>query len=123
MPYWLEPPLLEKAFNTNPLPDRTDVLVIGGGYTGTTAAIRLKQAGVQVTLIDKEKLGTTASARNGGMTLTGLSEGLATVEKKLGKQSNTAFADPAFRAIPFYRGNPWFQPFVYAYFSLMDRWA
>ena len=43
-----------------------DVCIIGGGYTGTTAAIRLKQAGVQVTLIDKEKLGTTASARNGG---------------------------------------------------------
>jgi glycine/D-amino acid oxidase-like deaminating enzyme len=86
VPYWLDPPLLEKSFNTNPLPDRTDVLVIGGGYTGTTASIRLKQAGVQVTLIDKEKLGTTASARNGGMTLTGLSEGLATIEKKLGKE-------------------------------------
>lgn len=67
------------------LPDKTDVLVIGGGYTGTAAAIRLKQAGVQVTLIDGEKLGTTASARNGGMTLTGLSEELETIEKKLGQ--------------------------------------
>ncbi len=86
IPYWLDPPLLAKSFTANPLPAKTDVLVIGGGYTGTTAAIRLKQAGVQVTLIDREKLGTTASARNGGMTLTGLSEGLATVEKKLGKE-------------------------------------
>ncbi len=87
MPYWLDPAPLEKTFNTNHLPARTDVLVIGGGYTGTTAAIRLRQAGVQVSLIDKEKLGTTASARNGGMTLTGLSEGLATIEKKLGKET------------------------------------
>jgi glycine/D-amino acid oxidase-like deaminating enzyme len=86
IPYWLDPPQLAKSFTANPLPAKTDVLVIGGGYTGTTAAIRLKQAGVQVALIDREKLGTTASARNGGMTLTGLSEGLATVEKKLGKE-------------------------------------
>jgi glycine/D-amino acid oxidase-like deaminating enzyme len=40
-----------------------------------------------------------------------------------GKQSNTTFADLPFKAIPFYSGNPWFRPFVYAYFSLMDRWA
>jgi glycine/D-amino acid oxidase-like deaminating enzyme len=86
VPFWLDPPLLSKAFPATPLPARTDVLIIGGGYTGTTAAIRLRQAGVQVVLIDKEKLGTTASARNGGMTLTGLSEGSVTIEKKLGKE-------------------------------------
>jgi len=74
--FWLNPPLPAKSFTTKSPPAKTDVLVIGGGYTGTTAAIRLKQAGVQVTLIDREKLATTASARNGGMTLTGLSEGL-----------------------------------------------
>jgi glycine/D-amino acid oxidase-like deaminating enzyme len=86
MPYWLDPEPLTKSYAGNPLPDQTQVLVIGGGYTGTTAAIRLMQAGVQVTVIDSQKLGTTASARNGGMTLTGLSEGLKTIEKKLGKE-------------------------------------
>jgi glycine/D-amino acid oxidase-like deaminating enzyme len=86
MPYWLDPAPLTKSFSDSTLPDKTDVLVIGGGYTGTTTAIRLKQAGVQVTVIDSEKLGTTASARNGGMTLTGLSESLGTIEKKLGKE-------------------------------------
>ncbi len=86
IPFWLDPHPLTKSFTDNSLPVKTDVLVIGGGYTGTTAAIRLKQAGVQVTLIDREKLGTLASARNGGMTLTGLSEWLGTMEKKLGKE-------------------------------------
>lgn len=86
IPFWLDPPLLTKSYTDRPLPAKTEVLVIGGGYTGTTAAIRLRQAGVRVALIDMEKLGTTASARNGGMTLTGLSEELATVEKKLGKE-------------------------------------
>ncbi len=66
IPYWLDPPILTKNYARKPLPDKTDVLVIGGGYTGTTAALRLRQGGVQVVLIDCEKLGTTASARNGG---------------------------------------------------------
>jgi len=86
IPYWLDPPPLAKSFSRNPLPAKTDVLVIGSGYTGTTAAIRLKQAGVGVSLIDMAKLGTAASARNGGMTLTGLSEGLTKIENKLGKE-------------------------------------
>ena len=86
VPYWLDPPALTKSFSDNELPARTDVLVIGSGYTGTAAAIRLKQTGVEVTLIDMVKLGTAASARNGGMTLTGLSEGLAKIENKLGRE-------------------------------------
>ena len=55
IPFWLDPSLLSKSFAANLLPAKTDVLIIGGGCTGTTAAIRLRQAGVQVTLIDKEK--------------------------------------------------------------------
>jgi glycine/D-amino acid oxidase-like deaminating enzyme len=86
IPYWLDPQPLSKSYAGIPLPAKTEVLVIGGGYTGTTAAIRLKQAGVEVVLIDAEKLGTTASGRNGGMTLTGLSKGLETIEKKLGRE-------------------------------------
>jgi len=94
LPYWLDPPPLAKSFAANPLPSRTDVLVIGSGYTGTTAAIRLKQAGVQVTLIDTLKLGTAASARSGGMALTGLTQGLAKVEKKLGlEKARQLFAE------------------------------
>lgn len=86
MPYWLDPLPLTESFADKILPEKTDVLVIGGGYTGMTAAIRLKQAGLHVVLIDTEKLGTTASGRNGGMTLTGLSEGLGSIEKKLGHE-------------------------------------
>jgi len=86
VPYWLDPRPLVKSFAVTKLPSKTQVLVIGSGYTGTTAAIRLRQAGIEVVLIDMDKAGTAASARNGGMTLTGLSEGLATMEKKLGPE-------------------------------------
>lgn len=84
-PYWLDPTPLTKSFFDNQLPAKTDVLIIGSGYTGTIAAIRLKQAGVDVTLIDMAKLGTAASARNGGMALTGLTGNLEKIEKILGQ--------------------------------------
>jgi glycine/D-amino acid oxidase-like deaminating enzyme len=38
-----------------------------------------------------------------------------------GKGADTAFADLPFKAIPFYRGNAWFKPLLYAYFSMKDR--
>jgi hypothetical protein len=38
-----------------------------------------------------------------------------------GQDPATAFADPPFRAIPFYNGNPWFQPLAYFYYSMLDR--
>ena len=80
--YWLDPPLLP-AFAEAP-PARTDVLVVGSGFTGTTAAIRLRQAGFEVTVIDAKPLGTGASARNGGMVLSGLSDDLVAVVKRYG---------------------------------------
>jgi FAD dependent oxidoreductase len=89
-PYWLDPPPLVKSFPGAALPARTDVLVVGSGYTGLAAAIRLKQAGLRVALIDRLKLGTAASARNGGMTLTGLSADLSKIEKKTGERKSKA---------------------------------
>jgi glycine/D-amino acid oxidase-like deaminating enzyme len=86
IPYWLDPPILTKSWVGLSLPQKTDVLVVGSGYTGATAAIRLRQAGAQVVLVDQQKLATRASARNGGMTLTGLSKGVASCEKKLGRE-------------------------------------
>ncbi|MCF3933566.1 FAD-binding oxidoreductase [Acuticoccus sp. M5D2P5] len=48
------------------LPERTDVLVVGGGLTGLSAALFLARAGRAVTVIDKGALGDGASGRNGG---------------------------------------------------------
>jgi len=87
IPYWLDPPPLAKSFPCSGLPACTDVLVIGSGYTGVAAAIRLRQAGLQVTLIDRQKMATAASARNGGMTLTGLSQAIAAIEDRLGVET------------------------------------
>ncbi|MFC5387278.1 NAD(P)/FAD-dependent oxidoreductase [Aquamicrobium segne] len=48
-----------------------DVLIIGGGYTGLSAAAHLAKAGVDVALIEAHRFGDGASGRNGGQLNTG----------------------------------------------------
>lgn len=45
---------------------RTEVAIIGGGFTGLNAAIVLAKAGVETIVIDAEQPGWGASGRNGG---------------------------------------------------------
>jgi glycine/D-amino acid oxidase-like deaminating enzyme len=49
------------------LPDATDIVVIGGGYGGVTAARELARRGVAVALVEARTLGWGASTRNGGI--------------------------------------------------------
>ncbi len=44
----------------------TDIAVIGGGYTGLSAALHLAEAGKQVTVLEANAPGWGASGRNGG---------------------------------------------------------
>ena len=64
-PYWWEDvvwPALDGA-----LPRKVDLLVVGGGYTGLSAAIAAHDAGAKVAVIDAGRPGAAASSRNGGM--------------------------------------------------------
>ena len=58
-----QPPLHKKI--------STDYLIIGGGYTGLSAAITLAQAKQDVTLLDANSLGFGCAGRNGGFILSG----------------------------------------------------
>jgi len=45
---------------------RADVCVVGAGYTGLSAALHLAEAGLDVVLLDAQRVGFGASGRNGG---------------------------------------------------------
>jgi gamma-glutamylputrescine oxidase len=45
---------------------KADVAVVGGGFTGTSAALTLAEAGAKVVLLEADRVGFAASGRNGG---------------------------------------------------------
>ena len=51
---------------------QTDVAVIGGGYTGLSAALHLAEAGIETTLLEAEAIGFGGSGRNVGLVNAGL---------------------------------------------------
>jgi gamma-glutamylputrescine oxidase len=61
-----------------------DVCIIGGGYTGLSTAIHLRQRGYSVVLLEANKVGWGASGRNGGHASTGQRADQHTLEKLVG---------------------------------------
>jgi len=51
---------------------RADVCIVGAGYTGLSAALRLAEGGASVAVLDAEAPGWGASGRNGGQVIPGL---------------------------------------------------
>lgn len=62
-----------------------DVCVVGGGYTGLSAALHLAEAGRDVVLIDAQRVGFGASGRNGGQLGSGQRVEQDALEKMLGE--------------------------------------
>jgi len=85
--YWLETVAEPAMGATGALPDKVDVVVIGGGFCGLSAARVLAQRGVRVALLEAESLGWGASCRNGGMVLTGMKLPVPTLIKRYGREA------------------------------------
>jgi glycine/D-amino acid oxidase-like deaminating enzyme len=66
------------------LSPKADVIVVGAGIPGLSAAYQLARRGVSVVVLETETIGWGASSRNGGMALTGLKLDAAVVEKRYG---------------------------------------
>jgi len=49
-----------------------DVVVVGGGFTGLSAALHAAEAGYSVVLLEAQRIGWGASGRNGGQMIAGM---------------------------------------------------
>ncbi len=73
----------------------TDVLVIGGGFTGLSAAAHLAKAGVSTVLLEQHRFGDGASGRNGGQLGTGQRAWVEELEPELGFERTKILFDVA----------------------------
>ena len=64
---------------------RADVCVIGAGFTGLSAALHLARAGLDVVLLEAQRVGFGASGRNGGQLGSGQRLDQVSLEKLVGR--------------------------------------
>ena len=72
-----------------------DVVIIGGGFCGLSAALHLAKGGTKVVLIEAHRFGDGASGRNGGQMGSGQRAGPLELEKDLGFERAKALWDLA----------------------------
>ncbi len=82
-PYWWEAAPPEALPEAAP-PAKADVVVIGAGYSGLSAALRLVSAGRSVVVLEAEAMGLGASTRNGGQASGTLKVGLGALTARYG---------------------------------------
>ena len=74
-----------------------DVAVIGGGFTGLSAALACAERGFSVILFEAEHIGFGASGRNGGQLIPGLRWTASELEAELGRDRADALFDLCWR--------------------------
>src|ERR1700751_1129724 len=84
--FWLET-VAATQIPARDLPQSVDVAVIGGGFTGLSAARTLAKDGAQGAVLEAEKVGWGGSCRNGGMVLSGLKLGTAKLIARYGREA------------------------------------
>jgi len=72
---------------------RADVCVIGGGFTGLSAALNLAEQGLDVVLLEAERIGFGASGRNGGLIGSGQRKDVLETEEQFGLEKSRMLWD------------------------------
>jgi len=61
-----------------------DVVVVGAGFAGLSAALELSTRGLSVVVLEADRIGSGASGRNGGQAIVGYASGQGPFEQQLG---------------------------------------
>jgi gamma-glutamylputrescine oxidase len=76
-----------------------DVAVIGGGFTGLSAALACAEKGLKVVLLEVRTIGFGASGRNGGQLIPGLRWSMREIDEEFGRERAQAIFDLAYGAV------------------------
>ena len=63
-----------------------DVVIVGAGFTGISAALDLAKAGLKVVVLEANEVGAGASGRNGGLTCSGWRHDQKWLEARMGRE-------------------------------------
>ncbi|MCB1474597.1 MAG: FAD-binding oxidoreductase [Rhodobiaceae bacterium] len=74
---------------------QTDVCIVGGGYTGLSAALHLAERGYSVVLLEGRRIGWGASGRNGGQVHSGQRRDQEDLERIAGREAARMLWDMA----------------------------
>lgn len=81
-----------------------DVAVIGGGFTGLSAALACAEKGLKVALFEAKTIGFGASGRNGGQLIPGLRWSMREIDAEFGRERAQAIFDLAYGAVDRVKG-------------------
>lgn len=76
-----------------------DIAIIGGGFTGLSAALACAEKGLSVTLLEAKSIGFGASGRNGGQLIPGLRWSMREIDAEFGRVRAQAIFDLAYGAV------------------------
>ena len=82
-PYWWDD-VPRPTLPPSPPPPKSDVVVIGSGYTGLAAALQTARGGRHTVVLDAHDAGFGCSTRNGGQISTSVKHGYAALAQRFG---------------------------------------
>lgn len=80
-----------------------DVCIIGGGLAGLTTALQLARAGIDVTVLEAERIGWGASGRNGGFVTPGFANGNDAIVRMAGSENARSLHAMSIEGVRFVR--------------------
>ena len=86
MSYWLDTAPQFSGSADGPPQGDADVVVVGAGFTGLSAALALAKKGARVTVLEAGLVGNAASGRNGGMCNNGFAQDYYGLSTLLGRE-------------------------------------